>query len=262
MVRTDDPLCPEADRLFALFLRCQAAMAAWQQAPPGSQRDVLRQSVRELSTRLFAELEAPLRSVARGWRRSDLGRDTAPRYGRHGGSADAEQALAESMYLYILEALPTLTVRDPQRLIPTLKQVARHGLYDENYTLYRGHGPPRPGRRPPILLRLQAPRTADEGEQEHQEPADPETIGADEALIEALDRRHCLDMVYALWESWTNPDRLILEARWRKEPRQPFEAIAAALGAGWTAEAVRQRHARAMKRTREYLQRMGWDDTA
>lgn len=248
------------DPLFTLVLRCQAALVELEQTPPGARQDALRQSSLALNAELFTALAEPLREVARGWRWSDLGRDAAPRDRGQPLSTAAEAFLVDSLFFYILDALPTLKLRQATQLVPYLKRVARNGLFDEDYRVYRGYPPPRRGRTPPRIARLQAPRTNEDSEQEHQEPADPQTLDADSALIAALDRTHCLALIYELWARWPNPDRLIMEARWRHEPRQSFEAIALALGPGWTAEAVRQRHTRAMQRTRDHLRGNGWDE--
>jgi hypothetical protein len=48
-------------------------------------------------------------------------------------------------------------------------------------------------------------------------------------------------------------------ARWFEEPQPAFAEIAQRMPAGWTSDAVRQRHYRTLVKTKQYLRTLGWE---
>jgi hypothetical protein len=87
--------------------------------------------------------------------------------------------------------------------------------------------------------------------------ADPESVDAEDCRVTEIDRQIVLRRVWAYWERLAPPDNRIMRLRWQSDPPRPFASIAQQLGQGWTPEAVRKRHERALEKTRQYLREHG-----
>jgi hypothetical protein len=98
--------------------------------------------------------------------------------------------------------------------------------------------------------------------------ADPAASDIENQVVQAIFRHQCLEQVQTFWQHNLNPtDRRIIMLRWGttvstdfKTVAQPidFKTVAQQMEPGWTEEAVRQRHSRIMRTTRNYLQQQGW----
>src|SRR5262245_38494960 len=108
---------PQPDRLLAVVLKCQQVHCAWSEATNPELQESLGQTHRACLEDLWELLEPHLLGIARGWQRSDVGRD------------NNLQSLAFGLFYYIMEALPQLHINPEGNLLSYLLTIARHGIY-------------------------------------------------------------------------------------------------------------------------------------
>ncbi|HEX5690025.1 MAG TPA: hypothetical protein VFX76_08480, partial [Roseiflexaceae bacterium] len=89
-------------------------------------------------------------------------------------------------------------------------------------------------------------------------PADEASYNADDRIASHIDHQALLAAIWSYWPKSLSADDLrIVQLRWTSDPPCSFRDIAQQLGSGWAEAAVRQRHHRILKATRNYLRSQG-----
>lgn len=171
---------------------------------------------------------------------------------KDGDRFDYVQSLAMIAYLGFIDELPRLTV-DPERPVRALlKAVIRNTLYDEYKRLTR--------QREHLTDSLDQPAHPGAAAILGDVLPDETTLDADEQHVAAITREEVIQVI-VLWVSMlAHIDQQIMIERIFRDPPTAFADIAALLGAGWQADAVRQRHARARQKLLQLLKERGWDE--
>jgi len=91
--------------------------------------------------------------------------------------------------------------------------------------------------------------------------ADPHGQDAEEQMLDLLEQQELAEAIWRYWRATCSATDLLIMRRYEHDPPTPFRTIAKQLGPGWTAEAVRMRHHRIVKRTRANLQDREQRDT-
>lgn len=239
--------------LVALVRSCQAGYAAWKAAVDGQAQERAIAEYHRLLEELWAAIADSLRAEAKKWMCSGLATDT--------------ESLALNMFADIVIALPGIDVDEGRNVRALLRRIARFDTIDEYNKLC---GTPRrreseedgsPARVRPSVVRLGAPVYDEDGAagEASSELPDPDSFGAEDRIVARIDATDLMREVQnRFWPETLQPeDRRIVDLRWSSDPPMPFGEIARLLGTGWQEEAVRQRHHRIMKRTRQYLRQQG-----
>ena len=254
---------PDQARLQQAVQDYQQAYNAWEIEFNPVYRAELYQQLRMTQDSLLMLLLPPLLKVAQGWSQSGAMRDMYDNRASYPAYRDAMEALALSLYLHVVDALPKLKV-DPERdLCACLMLIARRGIYDENRRIYSQTPRWRKGNSGPIVESLYKSRPVGDGtDYDTDELADPASHDMEAQLIALCDVQMLSMRVQEFCQhASSDEDRHILMARLQTTPPVRFTLIAEQLGPGWTAATVRKRYERALKRLRIYLEAQGWDAT-
>lgn len=232
-----------------LVLFCQETYRAWEAAVEPVVRAGWGERYRAYTERLWYALADDLRVAARAWMNSGIASDI--------------ESMALHLFSCLIPELPKLRI-DPARNVRNfLLTVARRSLIDEYRKSYkpRQSSPSTNETTPTARLTRMWHALVGRGSQTAvvlEELADQRSHEAETILIEAIDRQHLLSIVHNYWnEHLAATDLRIMHLRYDTDPPMQYDDIAQRLGNGWTSMAVRQRHHRVMKATREYLQGMG-----
>jgi hypothetical protein len=254
-----------------VVLGFQRTYLAWANENDPERKAAWRDELRLYNDALWELLAGPLHDVARGWINSDVGQEVrATSAGPH-CQQDALESLSMHLYWPILDALPKLKIDREKNLLGCLMTIARRGISNENRRVYvkgpgyahRLEGEPIPESGEPTAAMW--PVNGNDYHSDYFEGAegqvDPTTWDLEDRLVMIIDRQRCWREVQVFWQrNLVVDDRRIITLRWRTDPPIEFNIVAQRMGPGWTAAAVRQRHARIMRRTREYLQELGLID--
>ena len=254
----------DAEHLGSLVERYQDALNGQQRAQEMKRVVAAREEQQVVLEQLYLTLEPDLRKLAGGWIRSMQFQQIAAT----NEFSAAFEALTLSAFGAIVEALPTLKVDPARNVRGLLITIARNDLYDQEYKVYH----------PGLHQRVEpdAPLVSGDRDSAMWQPSSGEiltpaetkdTASTDfEEVIISRDRlQHVWPIVEEFWHRTLPPEDLwLIRMRWFHDPPVPFKDIARHLGAGWTEAAVKERHYRILKRTREYLKEQGLldaDDT-
>lgn len=215
----------------------------------------LRGAMRHCLELLWLELERPLRAIAGKWRRSGLMQEIEGQPEVVSGEEDARGVLAKHAFFYIVDQLHSVQLKPDGNPSSYLVTIAWRGLTGDERSIYTST--PRRGASQYLLVPLPEHRDDAEEQGHYEQLASDEDLEA--LLAERLDNAQCRLLIEQFWEqSLSELDRQILRDRWATTPPRSFAEIAEHLGEGWSAAAVRQRHQRAIVRTREHLREQGW----
>ena len=246
MITANEHRALDRDALFALTRTCQLSFAAWQDAVTISERELLRAEHRAHVEHLWDALQPELHGIARRWRRSGMAPDV--------------QSLAMSMFVAIITVLPTLDIDPAGNVRGLLLTIVQRHTIDE----YRKHHRIPPRRRPAAAH----DGTWADGRmwpgEDHVAAgsaiatiADPASYDTD-SIASRVDHEHLLRAIWDYWPGQLSPlDFQIVQLRWQSEPPMHFIEIARLFGSGWEESAVRQRHHRILKETRQFLRSQG-----
>ncbi len=241
---------PNQQALVDALERLLTAWAASQHATHDSQLRHQRDAAAEA---VFVYLQTPLHGWARRWVRCGRGMQIPPATPE--GEADHVKTLAlQAFGLILTELKPPATGgawRTAEHLVGYLLQIAQHRMTDDYYRAYSNHSRPR---RTPADDTLHYAIQRESLDGLAHELADQRVSDATD-IIERLDAQEQYTAIWAYWqEHLSDIDMRIVQARWATEPPAPFQQIALQLGDGWTADAVRKRWERILKRTRKHFQ--------
>jgi DNA-directed RNA polymerase specialized sigma24 family protein len=257
---TDDSApAPMPLSIAVLAVLCQESYRSWASAASENDKQALRERNRSYVELLWIALADDLRIAARSWIRSQIAPDV--------------ESLAMNMFSHIIFTLPKLRIDPARNVQGLLLTVARRGIIDEYRRNYAA-----PVRRQPAGSALEraagtratqmwpgpsshAPTVAPA--EAHLEAVDPASYDAEDRVARALDNQDVLRAIWAYWpKSLSADDFQIMRLRWLSDPPRSFKEIAQLLGAGWSEDAVRQRHHRVLKDTRAHLREHGLLDEA
>jgi hypothetical protein len=263
---SEPPLMPA--QLLAVVLSYQCTYQDWLAEDDPERSVLLRKRLGMCHDQLWVLLAQPLMDVARGWVNSGAGQDMHANPASYPSRQDAVISLAQNLYLHVIEALPGLRVDPNKNLLGCLLTIAQRGMSNENRKIYaddpRRHTRsasdqhPASGSSAAAMWPQERKQERVSGGEDPEELADPNSHDQEDRLIREIDTHACLQQVWAFWQEVLTPDdQQIMKIRWGEDPPVAFERIADQLGPGWTAAAVRQRHHRILKRTRQYLRDEG-----
>ena len=253
MTDADIPSDAEFLSLAELVLRCQQSHAAWSETP-GEIGAAAGAEYKAQLEQLWHVLADDLRLVARGWMRSNIAPDI--------------DSLAMNLFANLVFSLPKLLI-DPTRNVRTfLITVARRRMIDDYRRSYAAPGRRQPkaadepiGPGAPGARMWQTEHEADDANAAMRvdaDLADDASYTAEERLAARIDHQALLAAIWSYWPKSLSADDLrIVQLRWTSDPPCSFRDIAQQLGSGWEEAAVRQRHHRILKSTRNYLRSQG-----
>jgi DNA-directed RNA polymerase specialized sigma24 family protein len=243
----------EQPTLDQIILLCQQSHSEWS-AAPANEHATARAQYRANLEQLWVAIADDLRLVARGWMRSNMAPDT--------------ESLALNMFAHLVMSLPNLKIDPARNVRKFLITVARRRMIDDYRRSYAA-----PGRRSPKTddqpldpgapgARMwQTERDAEDAAASSQLDAgiaDEASYTAEEQLAARIDHQALLAAIWSYWpKSLSAEDLRIVRMRWATEPPCSFREIARRLGGVWAEDAVRQRHHRILKATRDYLRSCG-----
>jgi hypothetical protein len=256
--RSDDEERSQAavqERIVAAVRRYQRLRRLELRARSPRLKAQLRIAMRHCLELLWAELEQPLRAIAGKWRRSGLMQEIEGQPEVVRGEEGSRSVLAKHAFFYIVDQLHTVQLNPDGNPRSYLVTIAWRGLTGDERSIYSSTL--RRGASQYLIVPLPEHRDDTEEQGRHEQLASDEDLEA--LLAERLDNASCRRLIEAFWEhSLSELDRQILRDRWETSPPRSFADIAARLGEGWSEAAVRQRHQRAIVRTREHLRERGW----
>src|SRR6266498_349390 len=129
-----DPIRDVQDVLYPLVCAYQLTFMAGLKEPHPAGREALAPVLGLLLEQIFFDLHEPLLALVRGWTRSLLFREQLATLRYH----DALESLAMSAFGDIAAALPTCDLQPDKNIVGYLIQIARHGLYDQERSIYEG----------------------------------------------------------------------------------------------------------------------------
>ncbi|NJL06570.1 MAG: hypothetical protein HC911_17040 [Chloroflexaceae bacterium] len=251
------PEHPDRQLLVSALDHLLAVWDAARHAPADAQ---LRQQRDAAAHAVWQQLEHPLRGFARRWLQRK--RATQQVAALPAGTDDQLEALALEAFTLILIELQRTTTTAPWRAatnpVGYLVRIAAHRMIDDYYRAYSAHSrPQRTDSALPTDYADPTPRYAFQSQSLDALTYELPDHTADHAthIIEQLDQATRLHAIRAYWQQTLNTiDWQIVQARFATDPPLPFQQIAAQLGAGWTAAAIRKRYERILTRTRTYFQ--------
>jgi len=241
--REPDP--DAAAEIVLLVQRCQDHWGMWASVDDEPQRQIMRDAHKLYLEQLWVALEPYLRRVAYNWLRSNLAPDV--------------DSLTQSMFSYVIEALPRLRLNPEKNPISYLMTIAWRGCYDEYGRYYDVR---RVRRRPSDQLDEEGDEEAEGSkglrfnEELPVQLADQQAELADR-VIDQLAETTVLQAVRVYWHTLAVDNQRIMEWRSFVDPPRSFKEIAADLGPGWTEAAARKRYSRVMEATRDHLKKHG-----
>lgn len=207
------------------------------------ERDRLREQLAQAHEELYKLIAPDLLGVAKGWAIGVVGKELG---------ADGEaplSSLAMTLYLEIMEALPSLSIDPTQNVRGLLLTVVRRRLTDRYRKIMNA----------PHILSLEYESST--GGSESSMLTDPHGEEAQEQLLELLEQRALMDEIHIYWRETCSTQDQVIMRRYEQNPPMPFRQVAEQLGPGWTEVAVRMRHHRIVQRTRAYMQERIQRDT-
>jgi len=248
-------------RLYTAVSMYQQALKEYHTTTDPVRRAELLEMQQAALEQIYNDLHAPLFKLVRGWGRSLMVQEQrSSRDSYH----DALQSITMSVFGDVAFALQTCKVRPEGNICKFLVQIARHKLYDQEYTIYdertgtqkhnEAHGY---AMWPALNSHIDGVWETEVGKADQSylaEPEDPASIDFDNQLIRNRDNQAYLRAVLSFWHTELSlEDRVIVTLRWSVDPPFSFKAIARCLGKGWTPVAARQRHHRTLERTYKHL---------
>lgn len=247
-----DSVLSSPDPVVEVVQKYQRLYACWGAAHDPLERDQLRLQLRNVQEILWTLIADALMQIARGWAGSVVGKEhmsVAP--------DDALTSLALSLYIYVAEELPRLTIDPSKNVLGLLMTIVRRRLIDEQRKLRREIGSAPRGSRIDAAQPDLGIQTSGVSAIYHEIPleeiADPHSKETEEQLIDRLYNQALWEGIHDYWQRTLTPEDQLIMQRWESDPPTPFRQIADTIGTGWTESMVRQRHYRIMKRTRQYL---------
>lgn len=247
---------PPSTRLFDLVSRCQVYYLQLEQERDAAAQTRLKDELAAVGYELWEELRGALiHKVRRKVRRRMSGafRDALNNPASYPNYDNAVEALAKSSMLGLFEAIPRIKLDPSKNVQAYLTTVAWYGLVDMEKEIYDEY---RKQRETPIIqVSLEYMLSAvDDGHQHEELLRDERTP---DVVSQVIDEQlsHALTIFFA--STLSVEDQRIVAARLQTPPVS-YEGIVAQLGKGWTTAAARQRFARAMRRTRVFLQENQW----
>lgn len=216
-----------SEHIYRIVTQCQSLHQRWVETVNAVEKAALWAAYNAQFEKLWSLLVEHFIRVARSWPYRSTGDD------------DLSVALGMAALLYL--KLPSLRLDPEQNVLHYLLMAARNGLYSE--------------------LRIETEWARALRRKLQDQTFDDDTHGDggfEQQLLNALHNQQVLAAVLAYWERHLSPeDKRIMERRYGADRLRPFRAIAEQMGSGWTDETVRQRHKRALDKTREELRRYG-----
>jgi DNA-directed RNA polymerase specialized sigma24 family protein len=229
---------------------------AWRATQEYEQSISARQQYDELIVELWEELQSDCMAMISARQRNDTAHDTF--------------TLAMNLFSMLVEELPSLSIDTDRPVRNLLKQILRRRNVDE----WRREHPNARQRAKGSATNIEKPPAAGDA---HMWPAhgmessesyipdpsdgmiDASTIDLDERIIRSIDNAQVISLIQAFWpKNLSKEDMAIMRLRYLEDPEKSFREIATRLGKGWTEETVRQRHYRAVQKTRQFLREQGF----
>ena len=264
--------------------RWQALSNQWKQNNvPAQERERLQHELQDSGERIWKLLDSRLHRLAQKWFWCGEMQDKYQTPESYPTIRVAIESLKQSLFFHILDALPKIKIDPNKNLFGLLLIIAHRKHATENNKIYRGN----PYRKKlPAQSEVQPneadgkvwntevnPLSTHPPHTKDNDLPDPLTLIPDPASSAPFEDLIETDFIQARWNDVKEfledlkPDhQWILQQRYLPTPPQEFSRIAEMRGPGWTEEAVRMEHYRAIHKIRQWLEteeiiRRRWDAT-
>jgi len=221
---------------------------------------LLAQRMSDALEQLYIAIEPSLLKLAQRWIASQQFQQIATTR----EFPEAMQTLARSAFGAVIEALPMLSVDTTRNVRGLLITIAKNDLFDQEHKIYKPS--PRRKSKPEEIL--------DSGDTDgamwlssdplsgeasiSEEIKDHSGTDFEDHILSSEQHHHVWPIVIEFWQQSLSLENLwLIQMRWFNDPAVPFKEIARRIGEGWTEAAVKERHHRILKRTRQYLKNRG-----